>query len=236
MASNTAFHAGASAGLRAFVPMSVGFIPWAIVTGIAMRSSGLDAPESIGMSLLVYAATAQLGALPLIASGAPLWLIFVTGMVLNLRFVIFSAAIAPSLKEQSLPRRILGGFLLTDNAFAVLGPRLAEMRDPVWRWGYYIAPSLYGWTLWQSGVLVGVFGAGLVPADWSLEFMGTIALMAMVVPMVRSRPMLLAALVGGLGAVLLRGLPLRLGLFVAIVLGIAAGFIAERWNERRAKP
>ncbi len=229
---NPAFRAGAEAGLRTFIPLSVGFIPWAIVTGIAMRAIGMDALESMGMSLLVFAATAQFGALPLIASGAPLWLIFVTGMVLNLRFVIFSAAIAPALHEQSLARRLVGGFLLTDAAFAVLGPGLAGARDPVWRWGYYIAPAIYGWLLWQGFVLVGVLGAGFFPRDWSLEFMGTIALMAMVVPMVRSQPMLVAALAGGLGAVFLRDLPLRLGLFAAILLGIAAGFAAEHWRRK----
>lgn len=229
---NPAFRAGAAAGLRAFIPLSVGFIPWAIVTGIAMRSIGMDALESMGMSLLVFAATAQFGALPLIASGAPLWLIFVTGMVLNLRFVIFSAAIAPALHEQSLARRLVGGFLLTDAAFAVLGPGLAGARDPVWRWGYYLVPSLYGWLLWQGFVLVGVLGAGFFPRDWSLEFMGTIALTVMIVPMVRSQPMLVAALTGGLGAVFLRDLPLRLGLFAAILLGIAAGFAAEHWRRK----
>jgi len=234
MAFNPAFKDGARAGLRAFMPVSVGVVPWAIVTGIAMRSIGMDEMQSLGMSLLVYAATAQLGALPLIASGAPLWLIFVTGMVLNLRFVIFSAAVAPALHAQSLARRIIGGFLLTDTAFAILGQKLAEAHDPVWRWGYYIVPSLYGWVLWQSGVLVGVFGAGFFPRDWSLEFMGTIALLIMVVPMVRSRPMLVAALVGGCGALLLRGMPLRLGLFAAILLGIAAGFAAEHWHSKRA--
>jgi predicted branched-subunit amino acid permease len=154
--------------------------------------------------------------------------------VLNLRFVIFSAAVAPALHAQSLARRIVGGFLLTDTAFAVLGEKLATARDPVWRWSYYIVPSIYGWVLWQTGVLIGVFGAGFFPRGWSLEFMGTIALMIMVVPMVRSRPMLVAALVGGLGAVLLRGLPLRLGLFAAILLGIAAGFAAEHWHGKKA--
>ncbi len=216
------------------MPLSVGFIPWAIVTGIAMRSIGMSGLEAMGMSLLVFAATAQLGALPLIASGAPLWLVFVTGMVLNLRFIIFSAAIAPGFHDYSLARRVSSSFLLTDASFAALGARLIESRDPHWRWGYYIVPSVYGWVLWQSGVLIGVLGAGFVPTGWSLEFMGTIALMVMVVPMVRSRPMLVAALVGGLGAVFLRDLPLRLGLFAAILLGIAAGFVAEHWQQKGA--
>lgn len=231
---DSAFRSGAREGMRTFLPISVGLVPWAIVTGIAMRSIGLSELESMGMSLLVFAATAQLGTLPLIASGAPLWLIFLTGLVLNLRFVIFSAAIAPAFHDHSLARRLASSYLLTDGVFAAVSEKLRSSDDPQWRWGCYLVPSLYGWALWQVCALVGVLGAGAVPQDWSLEFMATIALMIMLVPMVRTRPMLLAALVGGLGTVLLRGMPLRLGLFVAIALGIAAGFAAEHWQERRA--
>ena len=57
--------------------------------------------------------------------------------------------------------------------------------------------------------------------------------MLLVLPMLRSRPMLVAALAGGLGAVLLRGLPLRLGVVAGIAIGIAAGFAAEHWQQRR---
>jgi predicted branched-subunit amino acid permease len=74
-----------------------------------------------------------------------------------------------------------------------------------------------------------------VPRDWSLEFMVTIALMLLMIPMARTRPMLLAAVAGGLGAVLLRDLPLRLGLFAGIAIGIASGFVAEHWQTRRAE-
>ena len=88
------------------------------------------------------------------------------------------------------------------------------------------------WLLWQAGVLIGVFGAEILPRNWSLEFMATIALMVMLVPMARTRPMLLAALAGGLSAVLLRGLPLRLGLFAGIAIGIGTGFAAEHWQTR----
>ena len=227
-----AFRQGAREGLRTVLPSSVGTLPWAIVTGLAMRSTGLSELESIGMSLLVYAATAQLGALPLIASGAPLWLIFLTGLVLNLRFLIFSASIAPAFHDRPWAQRLASGYLLTDIAFTLLSPRLLTTADPQWRWGYYIGPAIYGWLLWHAGVLIGVFGADILPRDWSLEFMATIALMVMLVPMARTRPMLLAALAGGLSAVLLHGLPLRLGLFAAIAIGIATGFAAEHWQTR----
>ncbi|MBN9697098.1 MAG: branched-chain amino acid ABC transporter permease, partial [Zoogloea sp.] len=78
----------------------------------------------------------------------------------------------------------------------------------------------------------GVMAAGSIPRGWSLEFMATIALLVLLVPMARLRPMLVAALVGGGLAVALRGMPLRLGVIVAIIGGIAAGFAAESWRGK----
>ena len=172
--------------------------------------------------------------MPLIGSGAPLWLIFLTAMVLNLRFIIFSAALAPVFHDHRFMRRLASSYLLVDGMFAVGADKLQRADDPHWRWGYYIVPSVYCWLLWQLCGAVGVFGAGAIPRDWSLEFMTTIALTVMMIPMLRERPMWVAALVGGLGAVLLRELPLRLGLIAGIALGIGAGFIAERALAGRA--
>ncbi|MBC9073147.1 AzlC family ABC transporter permease [Thauera sp. CAU 1555] len=230
---NESFKRGATEGFRAFLPLSVGLIPWAVVTGVAMRSIGLSPLEAMGMNVIVFAGTAQLGTLPLIAAGAPLWLLVLTALVLNLRFVIFSAALAPAFAGYSKGRRTLASYLLVDGVFAILSERILKSDDPHWRWGCYIAPSVWCWVLWQLFALVGVLGAGVLPADWSLEFMATIALMVMLVPMSATRPMLVAALAGGLGAVLLRGLPLKLGLIAGILVGIAAGFAAEHWQQRR---
>jgi predicted branched-subunit amino acid permease len=226
---NESFRQGAREGLRLFFPLSIGLIPWALVTGVAMRSSGLSVLEALGMNVIVFAGTAQLGALPLLMVGAPLWLIAVTAMALNLRFMIFSATISPAFRTWPLRRRVLSGYLLVDGVFAVCADRMLKSDDAQWRWGCYLAPSLWCWALWQVFGGIGIVGAGSVPSGWSLEFMATIALLVMLVPMVAPRPMLVAALVGGGGAVLLRGLPLKLGLIVAIVAGIAAGVAAERW-------
>ena len=226
--------------MRSFRSCAIAFIPWAIVTGIAMRSIGLSTFESMAMSLLVFSGTAQLGSLPLIASGAPLWLVFATGAVMSLRFVIYSAALAPAFAGQSWAKRAAGSYLLVDGGFSLLAPRMLQSAedDPspeaaAWRFGYFLVPSLFGWVIWQVFTGVGVVGAELMPRDWSLEFMATIALLVTLVPVSRARPMLVAAVVGGLGAVFLRGLPLRLGLVVAIVLGMAAGFAAEHGKASR---
>jgi len=230
------FRAGAREGFRTCLPVSVGIIPWALVTGLAMVGAGFTAVQAMGMSLIVFGATAQLGTLPLIVAGAPLWLIVATALVVNLRFVIFSAALARPLAGASLPLRWLCGYVLTDGVFATTLERLRSEPDADWRLGYYLAPSLWCGLMWQSSTLVGVLAAGSIPRGWSLEFMASIALIVLLVPMAKLRPMLVAAATGGTLAVLLRGMPLRLGVMVAIVGGIAAGFAAEHWQARRAGP
>lgn len=221
------FRAGAREGFLAFLPVSVGLIPWALVVGMAMSSIGFTPLQAMGMNIIVFAGTAQLGTLPLIAGDAPLWLIVATALALNLRFIIFSAAIAPGFRGIGLAGRWLAGHLLTDGVFATCLDKLLHVDDQRWRLGYYLAPSLWTWALWQSFALIGIYAAHSIPRQWSLEFMATIALLVLLVPMARVRPMLIAALVGGASATLLHDLPLRLGVIAGICVGISAGFAAE---------
>lgn len=228
----TGFKAGAHAGWWAFLPLSVGLVPWALVTGVSMAGAGFTPGQAMGMSIIVFAGTAQLGTLPLIAGGAPLWLIVVTALVLNLRFIIFSAAIGSGFRGVPTPWRWLSGHLLTDGVFAACLERMLNVEDRHWRLGFYLAPALWSWLLWQVFTLIGVLAAASLPKNWSLEFMATIALLVLLVPLAKVRPMLLAAVTGGSAAVLLRGMPLRLGVIVAIIIGISAGFAAEHWQSR----
>ncbi|MBK9625568.1 MAG: AzlC family ABC transporter permease [Rhodocyclaceae bacterium] len=226
---NDAFRRGAREGFFHYLPLSIGLIPWALVTGVAMRGAGFSVFEAMGMNIIVFAGTAQLGTLPLIVVGAPMWMILATALALNLRFVIFSAAIAPAFEGVSRWRRILSGYLLTDGVFASCSPRMLASTDKDWRLGFYLAPSVWCWALWQVLTLIGVLGASVLPTNWSLDFMASIALMVLLVPIISSRPMLVAALAAGATAVLLHDLPLKLGLIAAIFVGIGAGFLAERW-------
>lgn len=227
------FQRGLREGFRHFLPFSVGLVPWALVTGIAMRGAGFSPLEAMGMNVIVFGATAQLGTLPLIVAGAPLWLMAVTALALNLRFVIFSAALAPAFVGIHRRHRWLAGYLLTDGVFAACADRLLREKEPAWRLGFYLGPSLWSWGVWQLSTLAGILAAGAIPRSWSVEFMATIALLVLLVPMLRQLPMLVAALVGGVAACLLQGMPLRLGLVAAIVLGIVAGFGAEYLGKKR---
>ena len=199
-------------GLKAVSPGLIALSVWGLVTGVAMVNGGLTQSAAVTMSLLVYAGSAQLTALPLIVAGAPLWLIFVAGFVVNLRFVIFGAALHPFFKNLPWPKRLLLGFLTVDVAFVVFMPRFADARvkgTSEQRW-YYLGMILPSWVIWQ-----------------------VTSMTAMVLPHVRARPMLLSVIAAGAVAWIAQPLPLRMGLLAAVVAGIGAGMWAEQASGAR---
>lgn len=203
---------------------------WGLVTGVAMVNGGLTQNAAVTMSLLVYAGSAQLTALPLIVAGAPLWLIFVAGLVVNLRFVIFGAALHPYFRDLPWPKRLFLGFLTVDVAFVVFMPRFADAKvkgTREQRW-YYLGMIVPSWIVWQVTSVVGIALGARVPPNWSLGFAATLALLAMVLPHVRSRPMLLSVMAAAVVAWIAQPLPLRLGLLAAVVTGIVVGMWAEQ--------
>src|SRR5215212_7054509 len=93
---------------------SLGISAWALVTGVAMVKAGLSIPIAVAMTLFVYAGSAQLSALPLIAAGAPLWVLWATAFCVNLRFVIFSAQWRKYFGHLPRWQRLVLGYLAVD--------------------------------------------------------------------------------------------------------------------------
>lgn len=216
--------------LVAVRPALVATFTWGLVTGVAMVKSGLTESAAIWMTLLVYAGSAQLTSLPLIAAGAPLWLIFAAGCIVNLRFLIFSAALQPYF--QSLPwyKRVTYGYFSTDMSFVLFMPRFgdAKVKGTDAQRAFFLATIVPGWFTWQTSSMLGIVLGSLVPTAWSLDFAAVLALMAITIPLANSRPMLVSMLAAGITAWVSQGLPLRLGLLAAVVVGIGTGLWAEK--------
>jgi len=218
-------------GARAVAPAAIATAMWGLVTGVAMVKVGLSTTQALAMSLLVFAGSAQLAALPLLAAAAPVWVVLLTATVVNLRFVIFSAALQPYFRRFSVGRRLLLGYLSTDMGFAVFVSRYADVpehergsREQVW---FFIGMAASSWVAWQTASILGILLAAQVPSNWGLEFVAILGLIALMMPMIINRPALVGALTSGVIAVLAVDLPLRLGLVVAVVAGIAAAMAAE---------
>lgn len=214
------------------LPAFAGTFAWGLVTGVAMVKSGLTVPLALVMTLLVYAGSAQLASLPLIASAAPAWVIGATALATNMRFVIYGAAMRRWLSAYSPRRLSVLGYLSGDFPFVYFMNRVArdgafEHRD-AWKLGLATA----NWAVWQVSSVVGIVGAAFIPTEWGLQFAGTLALLALVVPALRSWPGGVGALAAGAVALAARAWPYRLGLLAGVAAGLAAATTAERLAAR----
>ncbi len=219
------------------MPGMIALIVWGVVTGVAMVKSGLTEQSAALMSVLVYAGSAQLTSLPLIAAGAPLWLIFAAGLIVNLRFIIFGAALHPYFQNMSWPKRLLMGYLSVDIAFVVFMPRYSDapVKGTVEQHWFFLGAIVSTWSVWQITSLTGIALGTFVPSAWSLDFAATLALVAMMMPLVNNRPILVSIIAAGVVAWIAQPLPLRLGLIAAVVAGIFAGMWAETVFRKRRK-
>jgi predicted branched-subunit amino acid permease len=225
-------------GMRIIAPGTVATAVWGLVTGVAMVKTGLTEAQALGMTLLVYAGSAQLAALPLIAAGAPVWVVLVTALVVNLRFVIFSATLRPFFERLALWRRVLLGYLTTDLGVALFVSRHADSpprergsTEQVWQ---FLGMACANWLAWQPMSIAGIFLAAWVPGHWGLEFTAVLALMAIALPMLTSRPAVAGAATAAVVAVLAASFPLKLGLLVAVIAGMVVAMAFDLLRERKA--
>lgn len=219
------------AGARGALPILIGVIPFAMISGVAAVSVGLTFFETLGMSVLVFAGASQLVVFQLMSTGSP-WLIMVlTAWVINLRFTMYSATLAPYLQKLSLWQKALLAYMLSDQAFGVSLTHFVTNETVSHRW-FYFGSALTVWVAWQISAVIGSLLGALVPASWGFDFAFPLSFMALMFGSLRDRPTVVAALTGGIIAVLAKGLPYNIGLVLATFLGIAAGYLVE--NRRTA--
>lgn len=215
-----------------------GMLAWGLVTGVAMTTSGLPLPIVLLMSLLVFAASAQLSAVPLMLVGAPLWLIWLTALCVNLRFVIFSAQLRPHMMTLALKWRLLAGYLSADVTYVLTvhrhggdEPASGANPEPL---AYFLGVAFVNWLGWNIASLLGIAFASQVPQEWGLGFAGSLALLALLVTLIKDGRGLVAALFAAVTAVAAWGMPMRLHIVVAILVAVAAGLALERCGPKAA--
>jgi predicted branched-subunit amino acid permease len=219
-------------GLKIGMPTLFGIGAWGLVVGIAMVKTGLSVPQALGMTLLVFAGSAQLASLPLIAANAPVWVIFATALVVNLRFVIFSALLAPHFAHLPWKQRFALGFVSGDMTVALYLQRYPDEAPAPGKLSFLKGLMYPNWAAWQIGSIAGIFLGSTVPPEWGLGFAGTLAIICITVPLVASRPALCGVAVASVVAVVASALPYKLGLLAAVVLGMLTAMAVEELHEK----
>jgi predicted branched-subunit amino acid permease len=215
-------------GFDDMVAPSLGIAAWGLVTGVAMVKSGLPASFAILMTMLVYAGSAQLAALPLIVAGAPLWVLWATAFCVNLRFVIYSAHWRRYFGHLPRWQRLVLGYFAVDLSYVYFARRFPVPQPAPEQLPYFCGGALWNWVSWQGASLVGIVLADRIPTQWGLGFAGVLALLGVTYSMLSDRKSWVAAGVAASAAVAAFGLPLKLNIVVAIAAGVAVGVVLDR--------
>ncbi len=221
-------------GARDMRAVGLGVSAWGLVTGVAMVKSGLSVGLALVISLTVFAGSAQLAALPLIAAGAPLLLVLGAAFCVNLRFVVFSAQMRPFLERLSLGRRLVYGYLIGDVNLVMMLRRHPVADGSVEQTQYFLGGGLTNWLFWQVPSVVGILLADLFPDSWGVGFAGTLALLAIVLGLMANRAVAGIIIMASALSTALFWLPLKLNLVLAIGLALMVGMSWDAWAQRRA--
>jgi 4-azaleucine resistance transporter AzlC len=215
------------AGIRAEFPLLVGVFPFGLIYGALALHAGLTPAAAQAMSAIVFAGSSQFLAAQLFLEASPVLIIVLTIAIVNLRHMLYSASLAPHLKHLSTRWKVLLSYLLTDEAYAVsIKHYESEAMSASSHW-FFLGAGLALWSTWQTSTAIGIFLGTTLPPDWPLDFALPLTFIAIVVPMLKDRPVISAACAAGMVALLTQALPYKLDLILAGLVGITVGSVLE---------
>jgi predicted branched-subunit amino acid permease len=207
----------------------IGVVPFGMIYGALAIKAGIGPAAAQAMSSILFAGSAQFLTAQMTMNAVPGLVMLMALAVVNLRHMLYSASIAPFTRKLSRWWRVLLAYLLTDEAYVVAITEYEKKgitRNGHW---YFLGAGAGLWTAWQASTAVGIVVGAAIPESWPLDFALPLSFIAMLVPLLKGRPSLMAAMVAGIAAVVLYPLPYKLSIILAAFAGIFTGV----WMERR---
>jgi 4-azaleucine resistance transporter AzlC len=205
-----------AAGVKACLPVVMGYLAVGIAFGVVARTAGLSVAEVALMSLILYAGSAQFIAAGMIGAAAGAPGIIATIFLVNVRHFLYSAALAPHLRRLPAWKNALIGAELTDETFSVMSNHLATggvARAP-WFFGLNVTAQATWFVATVSGALLGsaIPDTRALGLDFALAGMFAALLVIQMASRPNLRPALIVAVTG------------------AVVAVGGAGLIGESWS------
>ena len=219
-------------GVRDEVPLIFGVAPFGLVFGVLGIESGLTPLQTIMLSSILFGGASQIVFVQLWAAGVPALIVGGSVCVINVRHVLYSASVAAYLRPLPLRWRILLGYLLTDEAYAISIKRFRHEPPGPNQHFHLLGSGMLLWTSWQFATIFGVLVGCTIPESWSLSFAIPLTFIAVVAPILKTRADLAAAATAGTIAIIGQPLPWNLWLITAAIGGILAGWLVSRLNHQ----
>ena len=201
--------------------IAVSAMGFGFVFGLAAREAGYSPIEAVAMSSILFAGASQFAAVGYVAAGLPWLPIIVLTFFLNARHLLYSASLAPWMRDQPRPTRAAMAHVLTDEAFALAAAHFHRLgRTDVG--GYWLGALVGVFLPWNAATLAGVLAGGALPdpSMFGLDVVFPAAMAGLAVGLVTGRREVVAA---GSGAVIGVVASLAVGPAVGILVGGLVG-------------
>ncbi|WP_135823347.1 AzlC family ABC transporter permease [Halorussus ruber] len=230
MSSGSDARSAFRSGVRDVLPALPANVPFGVIAGVATVGAGFDPVQAAAFAGMLFAGAAQVAAVELIGERAPLTVVVLTALVVNLRYLMYSASLGAHFRDLSARWKLVVSFFLLDVTYALSVAKFEgpNAPDPTGegRW-YYLGTAVPLWATWVGSSVVGIVFGARVPSSWQLDFAIPLLFMGLLFPALDDAPSYLAGVVAGLLAIVGVGLPFNVGILVAALGGIVAGVLAE---------
>lgn len=220
-------------GIKHTLPLLVSASPFGLIFGALAEPSGISMYTALAMSIFVYAGASQFIAIGLIASGTPLIIIIITTFIVNLRHLLYAAAIKDAIAHLSMGWRSLLAFGITDETYAAIISYFGKhMKHPQFHW-FYLGSWLSMYINWIAWTGIGIYIGSQLPNidSWGLEFAMVVTFIGIVFPLLRSKPYWFSAVTAGGLSLACAHWPYQLGLLFAALTGIAVGYGSSLFKQ-----
>jgi 4-azaleucine resistance transporter AzlC len=214
-------------GVRDEAPILLGVAPFGLIFGALAIDTLIAVPIAQAMSAIVFAGASQFITAQMIGAGASGLVIVLVVFVVNLRHALYSASVAPHVHSLNTGWKILLAYLLTDEAYAVTITHYNQESDPSHKHWYFLGAGLTLWITWQVSTAIGIFIGAQIPQNWPLDFVLPLTFIALVVPALKDKASVIAAVTAALVGLLTFGFPYKTGLLAAAFVGILVGLLVE---------
>ena len=214
-------------GVRDEAPILLGVAPFGLIFGALAVNAHITVPAAQAMSSIIFAGSSQFISAQMMGTGASGLVIILVVFVVNLRHALYSASVAPHVRHLAPGWKFLLAYLLTDEAYAVTITHYNQEGDPANKHWYFLSAGLTLWTVWQVSTATGIFIGAQLPQDWPLGFVLPLTFIALVVPALKDKASVAAAVTAALVGVLTFGFPFKIGLLAAAFIGILTGLLVE---------
>lgn len=222
-------------GFLDMLPLCLAVIPWGVLCGSLAIQNGFTAIETQAMSLLVFAGSAQLVAIELIAGNTPLLTILFTTFIISSRHFLYGLAVRHKVIAQPLRWRLPVSFVLTDELFAFSHHRKAYKTKI--RLIYALSAGFSFYIAWNIWTLLGILAGTILPdlTHLGLDFAIAATFIALVIPGITNLASLITVIVAGISATLLKSSGFELWLVCSALLAMCTGYFTARIVQKKEK-